>query len=61
MVLMEGDSGDAKPISSEETEKEEVKSPRLLTLESILWILNKNLFIDFCDYFEHTQSALVLL
>lgn len=36
MVVSEGDSGDAKPIASEETAKEDVKSPRLLTLESIL-------------------------
>ncbi|CAB3223955.1 unnamed protein product [Arctia plantaginis] len=33
MVVSEGDSGDAKPIASEETAKEDVKSPRLLTLE----------------------------
>lgn len=42
MVVLEGDSGDAKLLSSEETEKEEVKSPRLLTLESILLNLNNN-------------------
>lgn len=36
MVVLEGDSGDGKPIPSEEIEKEEVKSPKLLTLESIL-------------------------
>lgn len=36
MVVLEGDSGDAKPISSDETDKDELKSPRLLTLESIL-------------------------
>lgn len=35
MVVLEGDSGDAKPITSEESDKE-VKSPRLLSLESIL-------------------------
>ncbi|CAH0579119.1 unnamed protein product [Chrysodeixis includens] len=33
MVVLEGDSGDAKLISAEETDKEETKSPRLLTLE----------------------------
>ncbi|KAF9806480.1 hypothetical protein SFRURICE_001275 [Spodoptera frugiperda] len=32
MVVLEGDSGDAKPITSEESDKE-VKSPRLLSLE----------------------------
>lgn len=36
MVVLEGEAGDAKPISTDEAEKEEPRAPTLLTLESIL-------------------------
>lgn len=37
MVVLEGDAGDAKPMSSEMTDKEENKTSTLLSLESILF------------------------
>lgn len=36
MVVLEGEAGDAKQQTNEEADKEEVKQPSLLTLESIL-------------------------
>jgi hypothetical protein len=37
MVILEDEAGDAKLMATEESEKEEVKSSTLLSLESILF------------------------